>query len=1093
MKLILPEHKKLCFAVLFLIGLLPYASTAGTTNSTESSPDTYAEAVKPITGKVVDASGEPLIGVNITIQGSQVGTITDIDGSYTIYANPGDVLVVSYIGYVDQLVTVGDASSYMITMDTDTQVLDEVVVVGYGTRKKSHNTGAIAQIGGRDIAAVQASRVDEALAGKLSGVLIQNQDGAPGADPKIQIRAAASISGASNPLIVVDGYPISGSLATVNPNDIESMEVLKDAASAAIYGSRGANGVILVTTKKGRSGKPTISYNTYVSTSQRYVSENINPTAAEMAESMAQLDAEGAVDYSVFDITDEDGNVLTDGQDIFNYRLEGFRDSPDVVAAEDWLFRNGSSMNHDLSISGGTDDVNYFASVGYLNTEGVVQTQAFERYNARLNVDAKLGEKFETGLNINGFYGDRDIVGHDMRDLLRAYNVHPIYHTEESIQFVQELNDKAIALGLSGFDAGYRGGATAPWNQSITTLEPGMTAQDWHYGRVGNGIGGSGDAGPATKLDNTDRWQKTLFGNVTSYLKYNIMKGLSVKTVLGADMRDTRDYYWRGLEFDSRARSTQTNMDQTDVKRTSVLNETTLAYNTVLGKHDVGAVAGFEFQNFYINGIALDATNVPFGQPQNYALLDPASIAITEREETVARRSVFGRINYAYDNRYLASFSIRRDGDSRFGENNRYETFPAISLGWNVHNEAFYNSDFLTDLKLRFSRGSLGTTSFLQSYSSLSLLNPQATVFGTGFLIPSDVENPDLTWQTNTETNFGVNLGFLENRFRIGADYYTSEIEDILISQSVSEVLGTTSIILNSGDVTSSGLELELGATVVNNSNLTWNVGANFSSVNTEITALGNLDELPRAEYGQSGRHPIWRNYVGGEIGEMWGLETSGVVPLSALNNPVEFPGQESGYSYVVDQQAPGEEGHGEIDITRTVEEGGDLVKIGQNTPDFYYGFNTNVNFKNIDFSMQFQGASGGEVWNVDPLYYGSQWGRALKEDFVAEAEANGQFIARNRDETDAMIQDASYLALRNLTIGYSFESSLLDRAGLNSFRVYAAATNLLYLMGDDYTSFNPEGVETTNGGYLGPTTYGLQVGASPVVRSFTLGLNVNF
>lgn len=278
---------------------------------------------------------------------------------------------------------------------------------------------------------------------------------------------------------------------------------------------------------------------------------------------------------------------------------------------------------------------------------------------------------------------------------------------------------------------------------------------------------------------------------------------------------------------------------------------------------------GVEFQNFYINGVSLNGSNVPFGQPLNFALLDPADIAVTERDETVSRRSIFGRATYAYDNRYLATLSVRRDGDSRFGENQRYQTFPAVSFGWNVHNEAFYNSDFLTDLKVRVSTGSLGTTSFLGSYSSLSLLNPQATIFGTGFLIPGDIANPDLTWQTNTERNFGVNLGFLGNRFSLGVDYYTSKIEDILINQSVSEVLGTTSIVLNSGDVQSSGLEFELGAAVVNKRDFSWNVAANLSTVNTEITDLGGLVELPRTIYGQSGRGPVFRNYVGGEIGEM--------------------------------------------------------------------------------------------------------------------------------------------------------------------------------------------------------------------------------
>ena len=1060
------------FSLAVLLLCLPFLSQGA---------NNWAEDVKPITGMVTSAEdGEPLIGVTVSIKGTPSGTVTDIDGSYSIDVDEGAVLIFSYTGFEPQEVVIGSASTYDVVLKTDAQLLDEVVVVGYGTRKKSHNTGAIAQVGGGEIAAIQANRVDDALAGKLAGVLIQNQDGEPGADPKIQIRAASSISGDSNPLIVVDGYPISGSLATVNPNDIESIEVLKDAASAAIYGSRGANGVILVTTKKGKAGKAQLSYNAYASTSSRYVRDNINPTAGEWANTIETNIANGTFDVSEVD------------QEILNYRINGFKNSPDVVAVEDWLFRNGQSMSHDLSIGGGTDDVNYYASVGYLNTEGIVITQGFERYNARINVDAKLGDRFRTGVNINGFVGDRDIVGHDMRDLLRSYSIHPIYHTEASIAFVQQLDQQAQALGLATFDAGYRGGDDAPFNSSIYTLEPGMTAQDWHYGRSGNGIGGSGDAGPATKLDNTDRSEKTYFGNVSSYLQFNILEGLSLKTVLGGDVRDTRSLYSRTLEFDSRARSNQTNLDQTEVKRSSVLSETTLNYATVLGRHDLSAVAGVEFQNFYINGIALDATNIPFGQPLNYALLEPADIAVTERAETIARRSAFGRINYAYDNRYLASVSVRRDVDSRFGANKRFETFPAVSLGWNVHNEAFFSGDFLTDLKLRFSTGSLGTTSFLGAYNSLSLLNPQASVFGTAFLIPSDVANPDLTWQTNTETNYGVNFGFLGNRFTVAVDYYTSDIEDILLEQSVSEVLGTTSIKLNTGDVTSSGVELELGATVVNTRDLRWNISANMSTVNTEITDLGRLDELAPVIYGQSGRGPVFRNYVGGEIGEMWGLETTGEVEMVHLSNPTEYVGQESGYSYVVDQN-----GDGVIDATRTVEEGGDLVKIGQNTPDFYWGLNSQLSYKNIDMSLQIQGAQGGEVYNIDPLYYGSQWGRPLQSDFDADgdgiADHNGLHYDRNRDQTDAMIQDASYVALRNLTVGYTFDPDWTSNIGLSSLRLYLAGTNLLYLMGDDYTSFNPEGVEITNGGYLGPTTYGVQVGASPIVRSLTFGLNVNF
>ena len=365
-------------------------------------------------------------------------------------------------------------------------------------------------------------------------------------------------------------------------------------------------------------------------------------------------------------------------------------------------------------------------------------------------------------------------------------------------------------------------------------------------------------------------------------------------------------------------------------------------------------------------------------------------------------------------------------------------------------------------------------------------------MLGNAFLIPSDIANPDLTWQTNTETNFGINLGFLNNRVTLGVDYYTSDIEDILINQSVSEVLGTTSVALNSGDVTSSGLEFELGIAVMERRDFRWFIGANLSTVNSEITDLGGLDELAPTIYGQSGRGPVFRNYVGGEIGEMWGLETTGMVEMQYVADPTRNNGINSGESYVVDQN-----GDGVIDRTRTVEEGGDLVKIGQNTPDFYWGLNSQISFKDFDFSFQLQGAQGGDIYNIDPLYYNSQWGGRLRDSFDADddgiADHNGQHYARNRDQTDAMIQDASYIALRNLTIGYTANTDWASKIGLGSFRVYLAATNLLYLMGEDYTSFNPEGVEVTNGGYLGPTTYGVQVGASPVVRSFTFGVNVNF
>jgi len=618
---------------------------------------TYAQT--QVNGTVTDAGGAPIPGGTVLVQGTDNGTTTDFDGNFSITVENGQNIEVSYVGYTSQVIPYTGQDNIEVILQTDLTELEEIVVTGYGTQKRSNVTGAIAKIGGDDVTSVQAVRVDDALAGKLSGVFIQNQDGSPGAAPKIQIRAAASISGSSNPLIVVDGYPISGGLETVNPNDIKSIEILKDASSAAIYGSRGANGVVLVTTKMGKTGKTTFSYNTYLSTSSKY-RDNILKSGPEWASIVRDGIASG--EYNVSNL-----NAA-----FVEYRLSAYEDSPGAISPEDWLFQNGSIVNHDFSMSGGSEDATFFASVGYQNAEGVVITQGFERLNARLSVEAKLSDKFKTGLSFNGFKSDRDILAHDMRDLLRAYGVHPVYHTAESIAFVQDLNNQAVALGLTPFNNGYRGSGYEA--SSIEDLEPGMAAQDWHYGRANNGIGGSGDAGPAAKLDNVESWEKTYFANASGYLEYNIMEGLNVKTVLGGDIRDTQTYSHRLLGYDSRARDSQTFMRQTDLKVSTLLSETTLNFAKVIGKHDINAVAGFESQTTKLNGTALRGVNVPDTAIQNFNLLNPADITVTERDETRTRESIFGRVQYAYDSRYLASVSLRRDGSSQFGANKRYAT-----------------------------------------------------------------------------------------------------------------------------------------------------------------------------------------------------------------------------------------------------------------------------------------------------------------------------------------------------------------------------------------------------------------------------------
>ncbi|WP_373941327.1 hypothetical protein OEG92_16590 [Polaribacter sejongensis] len=355
------------------------------------------------------------------------------------------------------------------------------------------------------------------------------------------------------------------------------------------------------------------------------------------------------------------------------------------------------------------------------------------------------------------------------------------------------------------------------------------------------------------------------------------------------------------------------------------------------------------------------------------------------------------------------------------------------------------------------------------------------------FLIPDEVANADLTWQTNKETNYGVDTGFLDNRLKFSVDYYTSDVNNMLIQQSVSEVLGTDQVRLNRGDITSSGLELELNARIIQNDEFTWSMGANLSTVNSEITSLGAVDELPRQIYGgPSGRGVEFRNYVGGELGEMWGYESAGQVESIYIEDPTRSIGYTSGVQYVVDQNNDGQ---------ITYED--DYVKLGSATPDFYWGVSSNMNYKDFDLSFQLQGSQGAELYNIDPIYWQSQFRDATNTAFDANsdgiADNNGKHYLQTRDVHGALIQDASYIALRNLTIGYTLNSDFTSKMGIGSLRLYLAGTNLLYIMGNDYTSFNPEGIETENSNYGGPTTYGYQEGASPIVRSFTFGLNVNF
>lgn len=1044
-----------------------------------SSIATFGQSAYQISGNVSSEDGMPLPGVNVLVVGTGNGTATDFDGNYIISAANGDVLEFSYIGFATQTINVTGQKSIDIALVQDTESLADVVVVGYGKRKKSHLTGAIAKVGGDDVAALQTPRVDDALAGKLAGVRVQNVTGEPGGAPKITVRAGASITGEGNPLIVVDGFPISGDLSTVNPNDIESIEVLKDASSAAIYGSRGANGVIIVTTKKGKIGKPTFSYNTYVSVTQAYQRDDLYPTVSEYVdflEANSSFDADGVLTSDLWATGTDRGDSNYDL--LFAARLQLYQDIAELGIETDYqdnVFRNGVSINHDFNVRGGTENVKYFASVGYLNTEAAIQESDYERYNVRVNLEADLTKKLKAGISINGSIAERTIFPIQLHDALRTQPFLPTYHTEESIALVQAYDQYITGLGFTG--------ATSDDGTSIYDLEPGDPAHEWQFNdnrsdNVHIGVGLSGDNGAQAKLDGRDESEDILFANANAFLAYEIIEGLTLKTTLGGDFERTVAYENRTFVGDNDGIG-DTYQNQDETIDASWQNETTLNYNKEFGVHDLDLLLGATLIR-EINQ-SLDVSGEVYAVEDLYTFESLQTVGVTNSESIAARKSAFFRTNYAYDDRYLASFSIRRDGYSGFGENSKWGNFPAASLGWNVHNEKFWEpiANTLSTFKLRVSYGKLGSTEGIGAYEAQSLLDAiQIDLNGTTYtgLTPTNVTNPDLSWQVNEEQNFGVDLGLFNNKIRLGVDYFISTTQDMLLDREISNITGFDSAFVNQGKLESKGYEIELSATPIRTDNFTWNVNANLSSVDT--TVLEYNDGEP-TDVNPDTRLPIFRTQEGGGISEFWGYRTTGEVVNPYFLQYPSFPiGGESQTTYIEDIN-----GDGIIDEN-------DEVYLGSNVPDFTWGFSSDFKYKDFDLSFVLQGSYGAEVANGDPFYYGSYW-RGTENDFFTGTDEATQALADIKQNTDLFIQDASFIAMRNVTFGYTFnKGGIIESSPLSSLRLYLAATNLFYLWADNYTSFNPEVVNFEDDT---PLQYGGQRGAPPVARTWTMGLNMNF
>ena len=1012
--------------ILLMVIFLPFSATFG-------------QSEIEITGNVSSANeSEPLPGVNILVKGTSTGTITDFDGNFKINAAADAVLIFSYIGFVPQEVPVDGKTNISVQLEQDAENIDEVVVIGYGSEKKSHLTGAISKVTNEGLDEIPVARMDEALVGKVSGVNISMTDASVGGDPTIHVRGVGSITASASPLIVLDGVPVGNDfLGSIDMNTVESIEVLKDAASAAIYGSRGANGVIMITSKAGKKGKTTFSFNSYWGYK---FTPNFNRLTS-VSEWAQYVDENAAVD----------NNEARDK--VAFAQLIGTE-----TDWEDLMFDGGMIQSYSLAARGGNEKTTFSISGSYLDDDGVLLTDHYKKINLNLNVRTKVNDVIEFGLSANPSYTKKRDFPIGVHDAIRQQPWLPLYHDANTIQYSdKEIGDYAWENDFNGYLLDVDGDGVGD-----RTVSLGATSNTNAYAKV-------------VERDFVRDTYK-LFSN--AYLKLNLMDGLSFRTSVSANVSYYYDEDWTG-ELAHRNGSAETNNDISTQMRLNLVNENIFTYNKSFGKHDLNAVAGVSFET----GSWLETQQT--GSVYKFDYIRTLNASTPEESTTNkyndALLSVLGRVNYAYNSKYLLSISLRTDGSSKFGRDTRYGLFPAASVGWRITEEGFMqNVPVISNLKARFSYGVTGNND-IENYLNMSLLSPVTVIFNgapaTGFN-PINIANPNLGWEQSVEINPGIDIGLFDNRLNITADYYERTSKDLLLNQPMLSITGFNEATINIGEVKNSGFELEVSANILNNSDLTWNATANYSHNKNELIDYAGADGT--ISYVDDKRPALYIAKEGYPISSYYGYVYEKDIPLQYLNNPYKLAGQTAQDVYVKDLN-----GDGIIDED-------DQAILGSPYPKHIWSLTNTLTFKGFDLSFMFQGSHGAKIRNMDDEYIENQFNSG--SDYITAAADPNFFPDADRvvlkTFTDLRTQDASYIALRNINLGYTLPKTLLSRVGFTKARVYAAASNLLFIMADDYTSFNPEGIRGDDGN---PLRAGYQVGAAPIAKTITFGVNLEF
>ncbi|MEC4005472.1 TonB-dependent receptor [Flavobacterium sp. SUN052] len=1021
-----------------------------------------------VSGTVTDLKGISLPGASVTIKNTKIGVLTDNNGNYQITAPNDATLIFNFIGFIKQEVAVNGKSKISIKLQEASESLNEVVVIGYGTQKKNDVNGSVSSIKTKDIQDLKQVSLDQMLQGKLAGVSVTNGNGQPGAAASVRVRGVTSINGTNEPLYIIDGVPISGDatgratsgrpisgndfsssggsgnsaaspLSLINPNDILSIDVLKDASATAIYGSRGANGVIIITTKSGTKGTGKITYDGYTSVASIY----------------KKLDVLNLREYAIHQ------NGLAQ---IFGNTPRAEFAHPELLGnGTNWqneIYQTSIAKSHQIAFSGAKDGTNYYLSGGFLDQEGNIIGSGYKRYTMRLNLDSKVKDWLKVGTNINtGISNEKITVNQSFTGLI-------------SNTLLQ-----APDLPIRNLDGNY---AAPPSGQNVNYFNPVAEA--------------------LTKKNTLVR--KNFLGNV--YAEASIIKGLKYRVELSANTEFSENTEFapsfdRGSQYNLTADlyERRQNWYSTNVKNL-------LTYDFSIKKHKFTLLAGQEANDSHWEGILAEAHGFKTNDVYALNLSDPLNRFVTSYKGSQSLSSLFGRLIYDFDNKYGLSASIRRDVSSKFDPTtkNQIGYFPAIALSWKLSNESFMEGTkkYVDNIKFRLGYGETGNQQIPNNRYS-ALLVPQAGSFLVG-----NSPNPNLTWESLQQTNYGVDFTVLDSRLAVNLDFYDKKSKGFLFQYPLPDYLtggssyygGIDPPYSNLGLVQNKGVDLTLGYNTKNKGNFSWSSSLVISHYKNKLLSIDNGVTLTQ-EVNTNGYQPVvvTNTIVGEAIGSFWGYKTDGLFnSLAQLSSaPIQFGqtvGTAPGQTYLGDVKYVDVNGDGIVDAK-------DKTIIGSPHPDFTFGFTNTFKYKNYDLSIFLQGSVGNDVMNLtrragtsNSQLYQNQFTEALNYWTPTNTNTDiprpiGSTSNTNLEISDRYIEDGSYLRLQNLTFGYSLPQSLISKTKINRIKLTATAQNLLTLT--KYKGYDPE-IGSFNQNVL---LSGVDNGRYPSPRTFSLGINVEF